>query len=84
MGQVSREERQRRFWDSFIQLLHEQGVKPPADRWHVVRAEGFIRAFPGRKLAELTACRVPDDWLIGSRRGLLLAREVMLELKRCI
>lgn len=55
MGQVSREERQRRFWDSFIQLLHEQGVKPPADRWHVVRAEGFIRAFPGRKLAELTA-----------------------------
>ena len=32
----------------------------------------------------LVRCRVPDDWLIGSRRGLLLAREVMLELKRCI
>jgi len=32
----------------------------------------------------LATCRVPDDWLIGSRRGLLLAREVLLELKRCI
>jgi hypothetical protein len=58
MSEVSREDRQRRFWDNFIKLLHKQGVKPPADRWHVVRAEGFIRAFPGRKLADLTADEV--------------------------
>ena len=41
----------------------------------------IARARPARVLH---TCRVPDDWLIGSRRGLLLAREVMLELKRCI
>ncbi len=57
MSEASREERERRFWDGYLKLLHKQGVKPPADRWHVVRAEGFIRAFPGRRLAELT----PDE-----------------------
>lgn len=55
MSEALREERERRFWDRYLKLLHDQGVKPPADRWHVVRAEGFIRAFPGQKLAELTA-----------------------------
>jgi len=55
MSEASREERQRRFWDNYLKLLHKQGVKPPADRWHVVRAEGFIRAFPGQKLADLSA-----------------------------
>lgn len=53
MSEALREERERRFWDRYIKLLHSQGVKPPADRWHVVRAEAFIRAFPGRRLAEL-------------------------------
>jgi hypothetical protein len=46
-----------------------------------------IRVAEAAKVIENTqrdVCRVPDDWLIGSRRGLLLAREVMLELKRCI
>ena len=36
------------------------------------------------KLAFEYPCRVSDDSLTGRRRGLLLAREVMLELKRCI
>ena len=44
MSEALREERERRFWERYIKLLHVHGVKPPADRWHVVRAEGFIRS----------------------------------------
>lgn len=55
MSEASREARERRFWDNYLKILHKQGIKPAADRWHVVRAEGFIRAFPGRKLADLSA-----------------------------
>lgn len=57
MSEASREERERRFWDRYLEILHNQGVTPPSDRWHVVRAERFILAFPGRRLAELT----PDE-----------------------
>lgn len=55
MSEASREARERRFWDNYLKLLHKQGVKPPADRWHVLRAEGFIRAFAGQRLADLSA-----------------------------
>lgn len=47
----------RRFWDRYLELLHKQGVKPPADRWFVIRAEAYIKANPERRLAEQT----PDD-----------------------
>jgi len=70
MCEASRVERERRFWDKYLKLLHDQGVKPPSDRWHVVRAEGFIRAFPGQKLAELTAERVCPPPASESSRGL--------------
>lgn len=69
MSEASREARERRFWDNFLKLLHKQGVKPPADRWHVVRAEGFIRAFPGQKLAELSADDVSGYLLRVGREG---------------
>ena len=42
-----------RFWDRYIQELGKQGVKPPFDRWHVKRAEQFIKAHPKQKLREL-------------------------------
>lgn len=54
MSEASREARERRFWDGYLKLLHKQGIKPPADRWHVLRAEGFIRAFAGQRLADLS------------------------------
>ncbi len=57
MSEASRKARERRFWDNYVKLLHKQGIMPPADRWHVLRAEGFIRAFPGQKLADLS----PDE-----------------------
>jgi hypothetical protein len=50
----------RRFWDRYIKRLHEQGVKPPSDQWHVFRAERFIKAFPDKRLAEITAGEVGD------------------------
>ena len=40
----------RRFWDRYLELLHKQGVKPPADRWYVIRAKGYIKANPERRL----------------------------------
>jgi len=42
-----------RFWDRYIQELRKQGVKPPFDRWHVKRAEQFIKAHPNQRLREL-------------------------------
>ena len=53
MSDDSRAARERQFWSRYTQLLHDQGIKPPFDRWHVLRAEAFIKAFPGRRLAEL-------------------------------
>ena len=34
----------RSFWDRYIQKLHESGIKPPFDRWFVLRAEQYIEA----------------------------------------
>ena len=48
----------RRFWDRYLELLHKQGVKPPADRWFVIRAEAYIKATPERHLAEQTPADV--------------------------
>jgi integron integrase len=44
----------RRFWDRYLELLHKQGIKPPADRWYVIRAEAYIKANAGRRLIEHT------------------------------
>jgi len=45
----------RRFWDRYLELLRKQGIKPPADRWYVIRAEAYIKANPERRLAEQTS-----------------------------
>lgn len=54
MADAERAERERRFWDRYIKILHKQGITPPFDRWHVIRAEQFLKAFPDRKLADQT------------------------------
>jgi integron integrase len=48
----------RRFWDRYLELLHKQGVKPPTDRWFVIRAEAYIKATAERRLAEHTPADV--------------------------
>ncbi len=53
MREESRAVRERRFWGRYIEVLNKQGIKPPFDKWHVRRAEAFIRAFPNRRLADL-------------------------------
>lgn len=61
----------RSFWDRYIQKLHESGIKPPFDRWFVLRAEQYIEAHPNSKLAEQRPSDV-DDYLadLGRRGGL--------------
>ena len=41
-----------RFWDKYLKRLHNQGIRPPFDRWCVRRAEAYIAAFPEKRLAE--------------------------------
>jgi integron integrase len=44
-----------RFWDRYLELLTKQGIKESAQRWYVLRAEHYIKAFPDKKLAHHTA-----------------------------
>jgi hypothetical protein len=48
----SQEERVRAFWARFAEKVRESGAKPPFDRWLVIRAEEYVAAHPGRRLAE--------------------------------
>ena len=41
-----------RFWDRFIANLEKQGVTGDFLRWHVIRAEHYIKAFPDLRLAQ--------------------------------
>jgi hypothetical protein len=66
MATGSRADRERRFWDRYRNLLLSQGVKPASVRWCVMQAEQFIRAFPGRRLAELE----PDDVFVRLASGI--------------
>jgi integron integrase len=43
-----------RFWDRYIDLVHRQGVKRPAERWYVKWAERYIAQSTGRKLVSHT------------------------------
>lgn len=42
------------FWDKYIQALLNQNVKASVARWYVIRAEQFLKAFPDKKLEEIT------------------------------
>lgn len=46
------EDKIRSFWDRYIQRLYESGIKPPFDRWMVVRAEQYNATHPDRRLAD--------------------------------
>lgn len=40
-----------RFWDRYIASLQKQGVSQKIARWYVIRAEAYIKAYPGRRVA---------------------------------
>jgi hypothetical protein len=76
-----------RFWDRFVDRARKNGVKEPAIRWHVRRAEQHLKGFAGKTLAEhsvqdVTGClegvgrigRI-GDWQLGERG--VLRREKM-------
>jgi hypothetical protein len=44
--------REQLFCERYTKLLHDQGIKPPFDQWHLRRAKAFIGQFPGRRLGE--------------------------------
>lgn len=46
------------FWDRYIEFLRKQGINSPADRWYVIRAEQFLRAFPDTSLRKQSATNV--------------------------
>ena len=58
MATGSRADRERRFWERYGKALIRQGVKPSNVRWYALRAKQFIRAFPGRRLSQLSADEV--------------------------
>ena len=40
------EDKIRSFWDRYVKMVRDSGVKPPFDRWMVLRAEQYIAAHP--------------------------------------
>lgn len=44
-------------WKHFLELVHAKGLRPPIDRWYVIRAEQFEKALRGQDIANCT----PDD-----------------------
>lgn len=51
-----------RFWRNYRMLLEKSGVKPTAADWYVRHAEGYLKAFEGRRLASHTTAEV-EGWL---------------------
>jgi hypothetical protein len=44
-----------RFWNQYIEALRKRGVNKTVERWHVLRAERYIKAFSESRLAHHTA-----------------------------
>jgi hypothetical protein len=45
----------KRFWDQFVDRARGNGVKGAALRWHVLRAEEYLKTFPDKRLSEHSA-----------------------------
>lgn len=60
-----------KFWDRYIALVHGENVRPPADRWYVVRVEAYINAHSEKKLKEHNKQDV-ENWLemLGRKKSL--------------
>jgi len=58
-----------RFWERFLDRARKNGVKDSALRWHVLRAEQYLKAFPDKRLAEHSAEDVTDYSEEAGRKG---------------
>jgi integron integrase len=61
--------RERQFWDRYSKTAIKQGIKPDFVHWHTLRAKSFIKAFPGRRLADLDADDIAVYLLEAGREG---------------
>lgn len=55
----NKEDKPRSFWDRYMQKLNKSGIKPPFDRWMVIRADQYLAAHPGLRLTE----QGPGGWI---------------------
>jgi hypothetical protein len=39
-------ERDAKFWESFLEAVRDQGVRPPYERWYLIRAEQYLKRHP--------------------------------------
>ncbi|MCW8830051.1 MAG: hypothetical protein OQK32_00855 [Gammaproteobacteria bacterium] len=60
-----------RFWDNYINILIDQGVKETARRWYVRRVEQYIRHYADERLRTHTAQYVVDFFTEIGREGRL-------------
>ncbi|VAW87766.1 hypothetical protein MNBD_GAMMA18-998 [hydrothermal vent metagenome] len=44
-----------KFWNQFIDILRNQGIKEESARWYVMRAEHYLAAFPDQRLVDHSA-----------------------------
>jgi integron integrase len=49
--QTTRKSAEDRFWENFMERARAKGVKENAIRWYVRRAEAYLKAFLGKRLA---------------------------------
>ncbi len=41
-------------WQRYTNVLHAKGIRPPCDRWYVIRAEEFLKNHQGKQLTAKT------------------------------
>ncbi len=49
-------------WQRYTNVLHAKGIRPPCDRWYVIRAEEFLKNHQGKQLKEYT-CNLVQAYL---------------------
>ena len=49
-------------WQRYTNVLHAKGIRPPCDRWYVIRAEEFLKNHQGKRLKEYT-CNLVEAYL---------------------
>jgi integron integrase len=58
-------------WQKFLRFVHASGIRSPADRYHVLRAEHFVRTLKNQSIEDCTAADVTRYLGDLGRRGTL-------------
>ena len=60
-----------KLWNQFIDILRDQGVKGESAHWYVMRAEHYLAAFPGQRLADHSAFSLTECFQLLGRKNQL-------------